>query len=110
MDGVGGTIENLHPILGGQISKLPTSTRKEFSEGAENLAPSIASLFLAVNEVLDEYRDITNALAILRTFDSVLVTVKLRQLKATEILKPYAEPYFIILNDLVSAYSSINEK
>lgn len=62
MDGVGGTIENLHPILGGQISKLPTSTRKEFSEGAENLAPSIASLFLAVNEVLDEYRDIKTLL------------------------------------------------
>ena len=46
---------------------VPTSTRKEFSEGAENLAPSILSLFLLVNEVLDEPEDITNALAILET-------------------------------------------
>ena len=67
MDGVGGTIKN-QVLKEVKFRRLSISALKEIAEFAQKLIPSIMSLYLPANSVLDEPEDIENAPAIPDTF------------------------------------------
>ena len=66
MDGVGGTVKNM-VFRSVKSGRAVINSPKEFAEHANEVVPSISSLYLPVKEMMDEPEEISNAPSIAGT-------------------------------------------